>query len=81
MKRKTVEYGKKKKTIKHVQATGGAGKQLGTPIALTPNIVGRHNDMPNYIKFEVLNVSLFGPQQSIQLLKPLQVEEAPRANL
>ena len=77
MQRKTVESGKKKKTIKHFQATGGVRKQLGTPKALTPNIVGQHNDMPNYIKFEIVNVSLFGPQQSIQLLKPLQVEEAP----
>ena len=68
---------KKRSPKADVQSTGGVGKQLGTPIVLTPNIVGRHNDMPNYIKYEVLNVSLFGPQQSIKLLKPLQADEAP----
>jgi hypothetical protein len=48
METKTVETGKNGKETKHNNTTRPGytgGKQLGTPIVLTPNIVGRHNDM------------------------------------
>ena len=70
-----------------VQAVGGEVKHevRHTTFTHTKHCRTTHamHDMANYIKFEVLNVSLFGPCTTVHRTSetPPSIEGAPRANL